>query len=108
MSILRKAATATKQIALDETDFIVVKTDITKGEFNALAGKMSQSGATMSMTEALEFQTYLFDSMVVGWSLEDEPTIEAYQGLSAAAGNAVDEKLAAHFESLLPTSAEGK
>jgi len=111
MSILRKVSVETKQISLDDTDFIVVKTDISKREFNILAGKMPQTATAtggMSLTEALDFQTYLFSALVVEWSLDGAPTVEAYEGLSAVAGNAIDEKLALHFETLLPSSAEGK
>jgi hypothetical protein len=112
MGILRKATEETKQIALDETDYIVVRADITKREFNTLAGSMppvSEGGAGLSVAQASDFQKSLFETLVVGWSLNDgKPTVDDYESLAAEAGLVVDTKLAEHFESLLPTSAEGK
>jgi lysophospholipase L1-like esterase len=112
MSILRKASTETKQIALDDTDFIVVRADISKREFNALAGSMPNmtgEGATLSVGEASAFQRVLFGTLVVGWSLDgSHPTAEDYDALSAESAAAIDAKLIEHFEALLPTSAEGK
>lgn len=112
MGILRKATDETKTINLDESDYIVVRADITKREFNALAASMpavQDGGAGITLAEASVFQRALFETVVVGWSLsEGKPTGEDYEALSAEAGNAVDVKLMEHFESLLPTSAEGK
>jgi hypothetical protein len=112
MSILRTASKETTKIMLDDTDFIEVRSDLSKREFNALASGMPQNigtdGSGLSLTEATKFQTFLFESLVVGWSLKEKPTVEAYEALSAAAAQAVDEKVASHFESLLPSSAEGK
>jgi len=111
MSILRKASEETKKVMLDETDYIVVRADISKREFNVLAGKapISAEGRAISMSEAVGFTADLFLTLVVGWSLfEGTPTAEDYQGLSAESAAAIDSKLAEHFEALLPTSAEGK
>lgn len=111
MGVLRKASDETKRIDLDETDYIVVRADITKREFNTLAGQMPAvgDGATLSVGDAASFQKVLFETFVVGWSLyEGKPTVEDYEGLAADAGLAVDTKLAEHFESVLPSSAEGK
>lgn len=111
MGILRKATEEVKNIYLDDTDYIVVRADITKREFNALAADMPQTGEGQSLTipEAIGFQSRLFAVLVVGWSLsEGVPTTEDYESLSAEAGQAIDSKLAEHFESLLPSSAEGK
>lgn len=112
MGVLRKATEETKRIPLDETDYIVVRADITKREFNALAGSMPpvvEGGAGLSVAQAAGFQRTLFETLMVEWSLaEGVPALEDYDGLSAEAGLLVDTKLAEHFESLLPTSAEGK
>lgn len=112
MSILRKANDERKTISLDETDYIVVRADISKREFNALAEAMPKSateeGGSLSMTEASIFQRALFGVLVVGWSLDEDPSVEAYDGLSAAGASAIDIALAKHFETLLPSSAEGK
>lgn len=111
MGILRKASDETKTIYLDESDYIVVRADITKREFNALAGSMpaTTDGAGITLEQAATFQRTLFETVVIGWSLaEGVPTGEDYEALAAEAGNAIDVKLMEHFESLLPTSAEGK
>lgn len=112
MGILRKATEETKRILLDETDYIVVRADITKREFNALAGAMppvTDGGAGLSVAQAAGFQRVLFETLVIEWSLaEGRPTLEDYDDLSAEAGLVLDAKLAEHFESLLPSSAEGK
>lgn len=112
MGILHSASTEVKTIMLDETDYIEVKSDLSKREFNALASNMptniGEDGKGLSLGDATAFQTYLFTALVVGWSLEAKPSVEAYEGLSAGAAQAIDEKLAEHFESLLPSSAEGK
>lgn len=112
MGILKKASTETKRIELDDSDYIEVRADISKREFNILAGNMptgvQEDGSGLSLTDATKFQEFLFGALVTGWSLPEKATTEAYNGLSAEAAQAVDEALAKHFESLMPTSAEGK
>jgi hypothetical protein len=112
MGILKTASTATKTVMLDETDFITVRSDLSKRDFNALLANMpvgvQADGTGLSMGEATKFQEFLFSALVVGWSLDVPATVEEYNGLSAASAQVVDEKLGEHFESLLPSSAEGK
>lgn len=116
MSILRKASTDTKQLYLDaeQTEYLVVRSDLSKKEFNVLVAKMPITvGQTdsegMTIPQATEFQKSLFEALVVGWTLDAaDPTIADYEDLSAEGATAVDTALADHFASLLPTSAEGK
>jgi len=110
MSILRKASAETTKVMLDDQDYLVLRSDISKRDFNALAANMPESAADgkLSLPEATAFQAYLFGALTVGWSLDGEPTVEAYEGLAAESANAVDEALASHFETLIPSSAEGK
>lgn len=112
MGILRTASTSTKVIELDETDFIKVRADLSKREFNELVSHMpagvEKDGTGLSLADATKFQEFLFGTFVVGWSLDEPATVEAYNALSVEAGQIVDEKLGEHFESLLPSSAEGK
>ncbi len=111
MSILRKATQETKRIELDETDYLVVRADISKREFNIIAGQMPANAEKdgLSVEQATEFSAFLFETLVVGWSLsDDKPTAEDYGELSAESGNAIDAALADHFSALLPDSAEGK
>jgi hypothetical protein len=95
---------------LDDQDYLVLRSDISKREFNDLASNMPAGAddGKMSMSEATTFQGYLFAALTVGWSLDGDPTIEAYESLAAESANAVDEAIAKHFESLIPSSAEGK
>lgn len=115
MGILRKASsTETKKVYLDETntDYILVRADISKSDFNKIAANMPKQpaeGEQISLPEATDFQKFLFGMFVVGWSLDDTvPTLEDYGALEAAAASAVDEAVAKHFEGILPSSAEGK
>jgi tRNA isopentenyl-2-thiomethyl-A-37 hydroxylase MiaE len=112
MGILRTASTETKTIMLDEEDFIKVRADLSKREFNELVSHMpsgvAKDGEGLSLADATKFQEYLFGALVVGWSLDVPATVEEYNNLSAEAGQEIDVKLGEHFESLLPSSAEGK
>ena len=112
MGLLRVASQESKTITLgEEGDFIVVRSDISKRDFNALAARMPQGVAdgNVSFSQASEFSGFLFGALVTGWSLsEGTPTVEEYEGLSAEGANAIDAALADHFSSLLPDSAEGK
>lgn len=112
MSILRKSTGEVKKIMLDSTDYIVVRADISKREFNQIAGAMPRTpkdGEEISLTEATSFQGFLFDLLVLEWSLaEGKPTLDDYGSLSAAAANAVDTAVSEHFEGIIPSSAEGK
>lgn len=111
MGILRKASAETKTIMLDETDYITVRADISKREFNALVAHMPQKadGAAMTIVETTAFTAQLFDTLVLGWSLaEGKPGMNDYEELSAEAATVIDAALAEHFETLLPSSAEGK
>lgn len=121
MSILRKASTETVRIPLDDTDYIVVRAEIAKGDFNKFIGYMPQrqiaeapaEGAEpeetkLTTAEAVELQKGLFEALVVGWSLPEEPTVEAYLSLSSDAAMAVDTAVAEHFKTLQPSKAEEK
>ena len=112
MGILRKSTGEVKRIMLDETDWLDVRADISKREFNAIASAMPAQpaeGAELSLGDATKFQGFLFDTLVVGWSLsEGKPTLEDYDSLSAEAAGVVDSAIADHFEAIVPSSAEGK
>lgn len=110
MGILRTASSETKTIMLDSEDWIRVHSDLSKRDFNALVSQMPAGVEKdgLSLAEATKFQEFLFSALVDGWSLDVPPTVENYNSLSAEAGQAIDAKLGEHFESLLPTSAEGK
>ena len=112
MGILRKASVETKQIDLGEGDFIVVRMDISKRDFNRfiayLPGRTVDADTGMTPAEATELQKGLFETLVTAWSLEDAPTVEAYMDLSNEGASAIDTALAEHFKSLQPTKQEEK
>lgn len=111
MGFLRLAKTDTKRIELPEGDWIDVRADISKRDFNRLISFMPDrevsEEAGLLPAEAMEFQKGLFEALVVGWSADVPPTIDNYLALSNDAGQEIDRLLAEHFASLTPTRAEG-
>ena|SRR5687768_13616507 len=131
MGILRKAQTETKRIALPveyvgkgkqrvavlrepeaDEDFIVVRLDISKRDFNRfvsyLPGRTVSEESGMTPAEATELQKGLFETLVTGWSLEEAPTVNAYEELSNEGATEIDTALAEHFKSLQPSKQEEK
>lgn len=112
MALLRLANDETKKITLgdDPNEFIVVKSDISKRQFIQLIKSMPE-GVTdenpITLDQGVAFQTTLFDTFIVDWSLSDVPaTVDNYLNLSREAAEAVDEAIAKHFESLTPSKDE--
>lgn len=112
MSILRRASTETKRIDLGEGDYIDVRAEISKREFNRfiafLPAREVNEEQGMTAQEAVELQKGLFEVLVVGWSLPEPPTLEAYEALSSEGATAIDNALAEHFRSLQPSKQEEK
>lgn len=115
MSILRKASVESKRIPLGgegSEDWIDVRVEIAKRDFNRFIGflpsRMVDEASGMTPAEAIELQKGLFETLVVGWSLDEEPTVAAYESLENEGAAAIDEALAEHFKSLQPTKAEEK
>jgi hypothetical protein len=113
MALLRKASVETKRLPLGEDgDYIEVRTEISKRDFNRFIGFMPAREVTestgMTAVEALELQKGLFEVLVTGWSLEEPATVEAYEGLENEGATAIDTALAEHFKSLSPSKAEEK
>lgn len=110
MSLLRLAkSNATKRIDLSEDgDYIEVVADLSKRRFNELVSSMPSDVAETGLTipQAIEFQRVLFETFVVGWSLDAEVSNSNYQELSKEAGDAIDSAVAKHFESLTPSQEE--
>lgn len=106
MALLRLASDATTNLPIgdDETDFITVRADISKRTFNKLIGLMPdvEEGATLTIEQGLTFQRDLFETFVVGWSLDTPPTVDAYLDLEKTAADAVDVAIGKHFEGLSP------
>jgi len=113
MSLLRKASTETKTIPLgDEGDFIVVRAEIAKRDFNRfinyLPGRTVEKDEKLTPGEAVELQTGMFEALVVSWSLDAPATVEEYLALETEGAAAIDSALAEHFQSLTPTKQEEK
>jgi hypothetical protein len=111
VGLLRLARNDTTRIELDETDYLEVRADISKNDFNNLIKKMPQDiDADKGFTpgQATDFGVALFDTLVLGWSLQDEkgkdvkPTVDMYLALSREAADEIDRRLAEHFQSLTP------
>ena len=110
MGILKFASKESKRIDLGEGDFIEVRSDLSKREFNALMTAMpnrelsEESGLTLA--EGLAFAEELFDALVTGWSLPEEPSRDNYLNLSQEASAAIDAKLVEHFGEISPSKEE--
>lgn len=112
MSILRRASAETKRIDLGEGDWLDVRMEISKRDFNRfvafMPGREVSEDAGITAAEATELQKGMFEALVVGWSLDEAPSVEAYEGLVSEGAAAIDTALAEHFQSLQPTKAEEK
>lgn len=117
MGVLRLANSSAKKIDLAEGDWIEVKSDISKRAFADLVSSLpgdvgSGEGVSLNVSQALEFQTNLFEAFIVDWSLVDEKnkkvpaTAENYLLLGRNAAEAVDEAISTHFDSLTPKKDE--
>ena len=113
MSLLRKASTETTTIPLgDEGDFIVVRAEIAKRDFNRfisyLPGRSVSEEDKLTPREATELQTGMFEALVTGWSLDVPATVEEYLALETEGAAAIDAALAEHFSTLTPSKQEEK
>lgn len=111
MGILRLASTETKRIDLGDGDYLDVRTDLSKRNFAAILKRIPENydeDAGFTRDQAVDFTTAVFEALVTGWSLEEEPTVDNYLGLARDAGNLVDTKLVEHFNDLTPTTPERK
>lgn len=111
MGILRRASSETKQIALDDDDYIVVRADLAQNDFEKLVGDMpfdvdQEKGLTPA--QGLQTQHALFSTLMVGWSLEYPCNLEEYGLLETRAAIAINEKLAEHFNVLQLNETQGK
>jgi hypothetical protein len=110
MGILKFASADTARVDLGDGDFIELRKDMSKREFNELMGKMPNrelsEGNGLTLQEGLEFQKALFEALVTGWSIPEPATVENYLALERAAAEAIDAKLIDHFGALAPTKDE--
>lgn len=112
MGILRTASTETKRIDLGEGDYLDVRVEISKRDFNRfiayLPGRSVGEEERLTPSEATELQKGMFEALVVGWSLDTPATIDAYENLASEGATAIDTALAEHFQTLTPSKQEEK
>lgn len=113
MALLRQAATTTTRIPLgDEGDWIDVRDEIAKADFNRfikyLPGREIDEKSKLSPAEATELQKGMFEALVVAWSSDLPCGVDGYLTLGTEGANAVDAALAEHFKKLTPTKEEEK
>ena len=109
-NFLQLASRKTTTLDLGEGGELVVKTDISKGSFNALLARLPEdmSGEDSGFTplEADNFTTGVFGMLVVGWNATDEdghavdPTVENYLQLPREVTAVIDAKLLDYFNGL--------
>ena len=98
--------TVTKKYEHESGDWIELRQNLSKREVNAILRVMpadavsgaaeSKSGAEMvdMLTSVAET---LFTNLVVGWSVDDAPSVETYLSLPSEAAGWVDKILFEHF-----------
>lgn len=110
MSLLRFASADVARLDLGDNEWLDVKSDISKRDFNNLVKKMPQDidpDKGVRPGQATDLGIALFDTLIVGWSFEGEDaTTENYLRLSREAADAIDAKLGEHFSALTPEKEE--
>jgi hypothetical protein len=105
----RFASADTKRLELDG-DWLEVRSDLSKKDFNNLIKRMPQDmNAETGFTpgQATELGVALFATLVVAWSAEDaEPTVDNYLLLNKDDADRIDAALGEHFSSLTPSKEE--
>ena len=109
---LRLVSRNTKRIAIGEEDYIEVREDISRREFNKMLSALTSRGAvdaeSIDMETASAFSDALFTAFVVDWSVVDdegnpvEANLTNYGELSREASTLVEQAITAHFQSLTP------
>lgn len=110
MGLLRFASADVTRLDLGDGEWLEVKSDISKRDFNNLVKKMPQDidpEAGVRPGQATDLGVALFDTLVTGWSFEGEDaSVENYLRLSREAADAIDAKLGDHFATLTPNREE--
>lgn len=106
---LRLASNKPLRIDLGDGAWVDVRKDISKGVFRDVLASMPTRDLEkdpLTLDEGLEFQRNLFGALVIGWSLKDNPTVEAYDRILREDAEPLDEALAKHFESVASLTKE--
>ena len=107
---LRLVSKATTRLDIgDDGDYIMVRDDISRREFNQLLKTLPTGGVTddnISFEVASEFSQGLFDVFVEGWSLDVPATVDNYNELTRDSATMIDTAISEHFNRLTPDSQE--
>jgi hypothetical protein len=109
MGILRLASTDTKRVDLGDGDYLEVRSDLSKRDFNGILKGLPADYDTdkgFSPGQADDFTIALFQTLVVGWSLDVPASVDNYLSLERSAATAVDEALMAQLNSISPDAKE--
>lgn len=93
----------------DDGDYIEVRKDISRREFNQLMSALPSDGISedsITFGVASTFAEGLFDVFVEGWSLDVPPTVENYNELTRDSASQIDSAISEHFNSLTPDGEE--
>ena len=95
----------------DEGDFIEVRSDISRRDFNTILATLPTNTegvdeANITFQVADEFAQGLFEVFVTGWSLDVPATVENYNNLTRDSASLIDSAVTEHFNSLTPTQPE--
>ena len=110
MGLLRFASADTQRLDLGDGEWIEVRSDISKRDFNNLVKKMPQDidpEAGVRPGQATDLGVALFDTLVTDWSFEGvDANTDNYLKLTREAADAIDALLGEHFSSLTPSKEE--
>lgn len=104
---LRLASRSVRRIELSDGAWVDVTSDINKRDFlriitslpeSAVAESDGDGKAKINISDAMEFQTLLFDVLVQNWSLDVPVSTEAYLDLARESAEEVDKVLIEHFK----------
>ena len=113
---LRLASSSTKRIMIADDEWIEVRSDISRKQFNKLVSilpaEVGQEGYDVTIAVVGEFSAALFETFVTGWSVVDDngmpvpATEENYELLSRESAQKIDAAIGEHFNSLSPNTEE--
>lgn len=94
----------------DDGDYIDVRQDISRREFNTLLATLPAEGVSdegsITFDVASEFSQALFEVFVEGWSLDVPATVDNYNELTRDSAMLIDAAISEHFNNLTPDSQE--
>lgn len=116
---LRLVSKKTKRLELVENDWVEVRDDLSRRDFNRIIQSLpvTREGLdtdNIDLETATAFAEALFDVFVTDWSVSDEDgnkvaaTVSNYQMLARDSSQLVDEAITAHFNSFVVTDEDAQ